>query len=209
MFHVVSIGDSQLSKIKYTADGFFSFHHANAFEIDDCLVVDLVTYEDGTIIQKASMENIRNGNLPETNLDSGLFWRFVFPIEIPSVRNSSHVFDYTLNHENYYRTLKRVIIYWQIKTSRQLQLQFCKMMEAFIVRISNFATKVISPYFLSKMIKKDVTVYLFVGVEFPRINYEKCNGLPYQFCYFGGKSRSNVYLLDEVKKVAFILLLVD
>lgn len=81
------IVDSKPTKLKYTADGFFTFHHANTFEVENCIVADLVSYKDGSIVKAVNLETLRRGGLSKNSSYSnyGSLWRFVLPIEIPSV----------------------------------------------------------------------------------------------------------------------------
>jgi len=46
----------------YEGDPFFCFHHVNAFERDDALVVDLVAFEDPSIIGLLEVERLREGS---------------------------------------------------------------------------------------------------------------------------------------------------
>ena len=53
----------------YETDGFFCFHHVNAFERGDELVVDLCAYEDSSIIDSLYLdENGPRGAIPRTEL---------------------------------------------------------------------------------------------------------------------------------------------
>lgn len=80
---MVGISDSKIYPLKYVADGFFTFHHANAYEQEECVVVDLVAYLDGSVLEALSVDNL----LRDTVLKSqrGSLWRFILPLSIPSV----------------------------------------------------------------------------------------------------------------------------
>lgn len=54
---------------------FFSFHHVNAFEREDELVMDLVIYDDASIIQHYYLQRLSN---PEIELPFGRLCRIVF-----------------------------------------------------------------------------------------------------------------------------------
>ncbi len=49
---------------KVVADSFFSFHHINAFETQDGIVVDLVGFPDASIVKALCLENMRTGDVP-------------------------------------------------------------------------------------------------------------------------------------------------
>jgi carotenoid cleavage dioxygenase-like enzyme len=52
------------------ADPFFVFHHVNAFEEGDDIVVDLCAYEDPEIVQALGLQRLRAGNpIPEAHLE--------------------------------------------------------------------------------------------------------------------------------------------
>ncbi len=55
------------------ADPFFVFHHANAYEDGDDLVVDLVAYEDAGAVFDLTLANLRD---PEAELPAGEFRRY-------------------------------------------------------------------------------------------------------------------------------------
>jgi beta,beta-carotene 9',10'-dioxygenase len=46
---------------RFKGDPFFTFHHVNAFEKNDTLIVDLVAYKDPSIIDDLTLENVFNG----------------------------------------------------------------------------------------------------------------------------------------------------
>ena len=52
------------------SDAFFVFHHANAFEDGDDVVVDLCAYEDPEIVQALGLQRLRaGGRVPEAHLE--------------------------------------------------------------------------------------------------------------------------------------------
>jgi beta,beta-carotene 9',10'-dioxygenase len=52
------------------ADAFFVFHHVNAFEDGDDLVVDLCAYEDSEIVPALGLQRLRaGGRIPESHLE--------------------------------------------------------------------------------------------------------------------------------------------
>ena len=58
-FHVLDKESGQLIR---TAQGapFFAFHHANAFEEGDDVVVDIVTHPDATVIDQLYLDRLRS-----------------------------------------------------------------------------------------------------------------------------------------------------
>lgn len=53
----------------WTADPFFCFHHVNAFEDGEDLVIDLLAYEDASIVEALSLQRLRDGEpIPTSEL---------------------------------------------------------------------------------------------------------------------------------------------
>ncbi|GIX83477.1 beta,beta-carotene 9',10'-oxygenase [Caerostris darwini] len=50
-FHVVRRSDNQLLDTVYVSKGFFVFHHINAYEEDNHLIVDMCVYEQGEVVK--------------------------------------------------------------------------------------------------------------------------------------------------------------
>ena len=63
---------------KVTTDAFFSFHHVNAFEKEGRLIVDMVNYEDASIIEHYYINRL---SVAEKPLPSGRMERFEFDTE--------------------------------------------------------------------------------------------------------------------------------
>jgi len=60
-----------------TADAAFGFHHVNAFERDDAVVCDIVTYPDASIIDDLYLDRLRSdAPTPAT----GQLWRYHLPL---------------------------------------------------------------------------------------------------------------------------------
>jgi len=59
-FHVLSKDDGQVVTT-CKSDAFFVFHHVNAFEQEDEIVVDLVAYPDAMIIDAMYLDKLRSG----------------------------------------------------------------------------------------------------------------------------------------------------
>ncbi len=62
----------------YESEPFFAFHHVNAFERDDEVVVDLSAYPDNTIVQDLYLENLIGPNSRATS--QGQFRRYRMPL---------------------------------------------------------------------------------------------------------------------------------
>jgi beta,beta-carotene 9',10'-dioxygenase len=62
---------------RYESDPFFAFHHVNAFERQDELVVDLVSYDDTGIIQSYYLQRLDD---PANELPFGTLRRYRIPI---------------------------------------------------------------------------------------------------------------------------------
>ena len=48
----------------YTTEPFFAFHHINAFEQGENIIIDLCAYKDATIVQLLYLDNLRNRTQP-------------------------------------------------------------------------------------------------------------------------------------------------
>jgi carotenoid cleavage dioxygenase-like enzyme len=74
-FTVIDLGTG---KVRARVDGpaFFSFHHINAFEDGDELVIDLCAYEDASIIQALYLDRLRAGEPVPTATP----WRYCVPL---------------------------------------------------------------------------------------------------------------------------------
>lgn len=91
------------------SDAFFSFHHINAFEEDNRLVIDLDAYEDASIISHYYKERLSD---PTMTLPHGRIRRFVLDLETSDIVSSDHlseacielpVFNPTYRHNGGYR----------------------------------------------------------------------------------------------------------
>ncbi len=62
---------------RFDCDPFFAFHHVNAFEQQDELIVDLVSYDDASIIQSYYLQRLSD---PANELPIGTLRRYRVPI---------------------------------------------------------------------------------------------------------------------------------
>uniref|UniRef100_A0A914X398 Uncharacterized protein n=1 Tax=Plectus sambesii TaxID=2011161 RepID=A0A914X398_9BILA len=79
-FHVVRLVDGHQSDVKYIARPFFTFHHVNAFERDDCIVVDFCAYESAKLLTQFKLSELRQGRLPT---EKAYLTRVIIPLNIP------------------------------------------------------------------------------------------------------------------------------
>nr|XP_042902789.1 beta,beta-carotene 15,15'-dioxygenase-like [Parasteatoda tepidariorum] len=85
-FHVVRRSDGKLLDTVYLSKGFFVFHHINAYEEDDHLVVDLCVFDDGKIVNELYIKALEdffknNPHCPNGILNSRTK-RFVLPLKV-------------------------------------------------------------------------------------------------------------------------------
>lgn len=102
-FFIIDRKDGQL-KATIKTDAFFSFHHVNAFEDGDDLVVDMVNYKDADIIQNYYKNRLSSSDL---NLPYGLMERFVLDIANKKVKQRNVISDACIelphfDYENYH-----------------------------------------------------------------------------------------------------------
>lgn len=71
-------------------DAFFSFHHVNAFEQDGKLTVDLVSYEDASIVDRYYVSRLEESNNP---LPKGRLERFVLDVESSNLLSRNIISD--------------------------------------------------------------------------------------------------------------------
>ncbi len=74
---------------RYETDACFAFHHVNAFERGDELLVDLVGYPDAGILRAYYLDRLAD---PETELPWGILQRFRVPLKGGTVRRET-LFD--------------------------------------------------------------------------------------------------------------------
>lgn len=77
-FHVIDKRTGVLVKTKYHSKAFFTFHHINAYEQENHLIVDLIAYPSADVVDQLYLSNLRLTDfkctcLPQTK-------RFVLPI---------------------------------------------------------------------------------------------------------------------------------
>jgi len=61
IFHVFDKRTNSITKHKFHAKGFFFFHTINAFEVDDQIVIDILNYEDNSLLETLRLKNLRKG----------------------------------------------------------------------------------------------------------------------------------------------------
>ncbi len=68
---------------RFESEPFFSFHHVNAFERGDDLIVDLVVYKDSSILKSYYLDNLSK---PDFRLPFGNLRRYTLPLKGKSLR---------------------------------------------------------------------------------------------------------------------------
>lgn len=93
-FHVVRRSDGQLLDTPYISAPFFVFHHINAYEEDNHIIMDLCSYDNGEVVNslyvKALEELFSNPKKYQEPFESRAR-RYVLPLSIDKnqkVRNS-------------------------------------------------------------------------------------------------------------------------
>lgn len=64
----------------YKTKAFFSFHHVNAFEKNNELIIDLIGYEDNSIIESFYLKRLAE---PDSNIPEGYLTRFTISLNEP------------------------------------------------------------------------------------------------------------------------------
>jgi carotenoid cleavage dioxygenase-like enzyme len=59
--YVLDKNTGKVIPIKFQADPFFTFHHANTYEQDGCLIVDYCKYQRPETFGFLSLQELRNG----------------------------------------------------------------------------------------------------------------------------------------------------
>jgi len=81
LFTVIDRADGELVG-QFEAEALFAFHHANAFERDGELVVDIVAHEDASSIEALEVERLRD---PSGPVPVGRLSRYRVPLDGPPV----------------------------------------------------------------------------------------------------------------------------
>ena len=82
--HLVNRCTGEKHARSYKSTAFFVFHHANAYEQDGCIVIDFCSYENGDVVNRLSLENVRNDMIVnESEEKRPYLTRLVFPLHVP------------------------------------------------------------------------------------------------------------------------------
>jgi carotenoid cleavage dioxygenase-like enzyme len=82
--HLVNKNTGEKYARSYKSEAFFSFHHANAYERDGCVVVDFCRIDDGGAVIKLTLEETRKGLLnDESEKMRPYITRLVLPLHVP------------------------------------------------------------------------------------------------------------------------------
>lgn len=71
---------------RYDCDPFFAFHHVNAFEQGDELIVDLVAYEDASVLSAYYLDRLQTG---QNEIPWGILRRYRVPLSGGRVRSET------------------------------------------------------------------------------------------------------------------------
>ncbi|XP_054716911.1 carotenoid-cleaving dioxygenase, mitochondrial-like [Uloborus diversus] len=84
-FHVVRRSDGKLLDTVFVSKGFFTFHHINAYEEDNQLIVDISAYKDGAVIKCGYIKALEEMYLKNKNAIplKAEAHRYVLPLSIP------------------------------------------------------------------------------------------------------------------------------
>lgn len=73
----------EISELKFRHEAFFSFHQANAYERDGCIIMDYCQIKKAGDLEQFELENMRNNGLQKTEKDGIAFCsRLVIPLEV-------------------------------------------------------------------------------------------------------------------------------
>jgi beta-carotene 15,15'-monooxygenase len=73
----------EMTAIKFRHEAFFSFHQANAYEKDGCIIMDYCQIKKAGDLEQFELENLRNNGLKKTEKDGIAFCcRLVIPLEV-------------------------------------------------------------------------------------------------------------------------------
>ncbi|GIY10125.1 beta,beta-carotene 15,15'-dioxygenase [Caerostris extrusa] len=84
-FHVVRRSDNQLLDTVYVSKGFFVFHHINAYEEDNHLIVDMCVYEQGEVVKTLyikALEDLFNNPKKYSEPFVSRGKRFILPLNV-------------------------------------------------------------------------------------------------------------------------------
>ncbi|KAJ8320150.1 hypothetical protein KUTeg_001737 [Tegillarca granosa] len=85
LLHIIdkSTGEKVNRSYTYQSDGFFVFHHANAYEQDGQIVLDVCAYADGSVMKTLSLEKLRKDYADNMEfVEDVQLKRFVLPLSI-------------------------------------------------------------------------------------------------------------------------------
>ncbi|XP_056400753.1 carotenoid-cleaving dioxygenase, mitochondrial-like isoform X1 [Hyla sarda] len=101
VFHVANKHTGELHSVTFHAQGVAMFHQINAYEDQDCIVLDLCCQDDGDAVQLFNLQNLRKSgealNKIYHSVKKSFPRRFVFPLTI----NSETPYDVNINPLSY------------------------------------------------------------------------------------------------------------
>ncbi|XP_074596368.1 carotenoid-cleaving dioxygenase, mitochondrial-like [Brevipalpus obovatus] len=78
-FHIIDKNTGRELKVRYESDAFFFFHVINAYEQDGYIILDMIAYDDVSILEKYHIKRLRRNEWSEKS--PPIARRFVFPLE--------------------------------------------------------------------------------------------------------------------------------
>uniref|UniRef100_A0A0N4Z7P6 Sm domain-containing protein n=1 Tax=Parastrongyloides trichosuri TaxID=131310 RepID=A0A0N4Z7P6_PARTI len=83
IIHILDKRNGERINIKIEVDPFFTFHHANSYEVGDFIVIDYCSVKNPELIGHLNLEEMREGKLMTTNEDVMAFLhRLILPTKI-------------------------------------------------------------------------------------------------------------------------------
>lgn len=137
---------------------FFYFHTINSYEDEGHIVTDLMAYDDASILDKWDLGKLRKNIYDENN--QAIPTRFVIPLRTDLVIFPRLVFD-------------------QIFDLNVLQAEAGQN----LVSLPNTKATAVLREGLLQLTGEEIGK---PGFELPTINYKRCNGRKYKFCYGSG-----------------------
>ncbi|RWS11964.1 beta:beta-carotene 9', partial [Dinothrombium tinctorium] len=171
-FHVVAKKTGEVIPITFKSDAFAFFHTINAYEDEDYIVCDICCYSDGNVIHKLYSDVLRQVH-DELSKSSDL---------------SKH------EHGKYLASQARRFVL-PLKTAN-------KNAGENLVTLKNCEAKAIRNKNEIFLLHENLTEPRVLNSEFPRINYDRYNGVKYRYFYGTSAFSSSLMKCDTEKKVS-------
>ncbi len=92
VFHVIHRASGKAKKVTYTSDAFFYLHTINAYEEEECIVIDIALYKDPHMLHCMTLAALQTAQSDASYATRfrGRPHRFVLPLE-PKMRSKSNL----------------------------------------------------------------------------------------------------------------------